>query len=308
MIELSVIVVTYNAKDITLKMLDSLKVSLKYFLEKSGVSSEVIVVDNSSTDGVLESIHEKYTKDGFVKIIDNNQNLGFAKANNLAVKNISNSSKFVLFLNPDIILEKDSILKTYEFYLSQENCGLVTCRILLPNGKIDIDCHRAFPTVWNAFCYFTKLEKTLGKIFPRIFGRYHMLWEDFSQTHEIDACLGAFMLIDRKTGDKVSWWSEDYFLNGEDLDLCYKIKKLNNKKIFFFPLATVVHHKGTKKISQKTAKVSDETKNLQIKSGIEAMKIFYKKFYAKKYPKILNNLVYLGMSILQKIRLLTKTE
>ena len=308
--ELSIIVLTYNAKEITLKMFPALKKSVAYFEKKSNKQAEILVIDNASTDGVLDDIKSKFSD--FVKIVPNNKNLGFAKGNNLAVSQISKFSKYVLFLNPDVILEEDTIFKTYEFALSQENLGLVTCNLLLPNNEIDIDCHRSFPTIWNAFCYFTKLEKLFGKIFPSVFGRYHMLWENFSEPHEIDACLGAFMLIDRSVGEKVSWWSEDYFLNGEDIDLCYKIKILTNKKILFYPLAKAYHFKGsskgTKKISKNFAKVSEETKNLQINSGIDAMKIFYKKFYAKNNSNFTNSFVYFGMDILKKIRLITKSE
>ena len=308
--ELSIIVLTYNAKEITLKMFPALKKSVAYFEKKSNKQAEILVIDNASTDGVLDDIKSKFSD--FVKIVPNNKNLGFAKGNNLAVSQISKFSKYVLFLNPDVILEEDTIFKTYEFALSQENLGLVTCNLLLPNNEIDIDCHRSFPTIWNAFCYFTKLEKLFGKIFPSVFGRYHMLWENFSEPHEIDACLGAFMLIDRNVGEKVSWWSEDYFLNGEDIDLCYKIKILTNKKILFYPLAKAYHFKGsskgTKKISKNFAKVSEETKNLQINSGIDAMKIFYKKFYAKNNSNFTNSFVYFGMDILKKIRLITKSE
>jgi GT2 family glycosyltransferase len=308
--ELSIIVLTYNAKEITLKMFPALKKSINYFEKNSGKKAEVLVIDNSSTDGVLEEIKNKFSD--FVKIVPNNKNLGFAKGNNLAVGEISKNSNYVLFLNPDVILDENTIFKTYDFAIKQENLGLVTCNLLLPNNQIDIDCHRAFPTVWNAFCYFTKLEKVLGKIFPKIFGRYHLLWENFSLPHEIDVCLGAFMLIDRKVGEKVSWWSEDYFLNGEDIDLCYKIKVLEGYKIYFYPDAKAYHFKGsskgTKKISKSFSNVSDETINLQINSGVEAMKIYYKKFYAKNNSRFINNFVYLGIDILKKLRLLTKTE
>lgn len=308
--ELSIIVLTYNAKEITLKMFPALKKSVAYFEAKSGKKAEILVIDNASNDGVLEEIKNKFSD--LIKIVDNNKNLGFSKGNNLAVKDISKSSNYVLFLNPDVILDEDTIYKTYNFAITQSNFGLVTCNLLLPNNEIDIDCHRAFPTAWNAFCYFTKIERVLGKIFPKIFGRYHILWENFSQTHEIDACLGAYMLIDRKVGDKVNWWSEDYFLNGEDIDLCYKIKIQQGYKIFFYPEAKAYHFKGsskgTKKISQSFSKVSDETKNLQINSGIEAMKIFYKKFYASSNSAIFNNIVYLGIEFLKKIRQITKTE
>jgi GT2 family glycosyltransferase len=308
--ELSVIVLTYNAKDITLKMFPALKKSLILFEEVTGFKSEVLVIDNNSTDGVLEEVKNRFSD--FIKVVPNDKNLGFSKGNNLAVRSISKDSKYVLFLNPDVIVESNTIYETYKFAKSQENFGLVTCNLLLPNNEIDIDCHRAFPTAWNAFCYFTKLEKLFGKLLPSIFGRYHMLWEDFSKTHEIDACLGAYMLVDRSVGDKVLWWSEDYFLNGEDIDLCYKIKSQEGYKVFFYPDAKAYHFKGsskgTKKISKNFSKVSEETKNLQINSGIEAMKIFYKKFYAKSKPKFLNELVYIGIEILKRVRQVTKTE
>jgi len=120
------------------------------------------------------------------------------------------------------------------------------------------------------------------------------------------------MALWSKVGEEVSWWSEDYFLNGEDIDLCYKIKAQKGYKIFFYPEAKAYHFKGsskgTKKVSKNFAKVSDETKNLQINSGIDAMKIFYKKFYASHKPEFVNFLVYIGMDFLKKIRLLTKTE
>jgi GT2 family glycosyltransferase len=308
--ELSIIVLTYNAKEITLKMFPALKKSLDYFKVKSGKDAEILVIDNNSSDGVLNEIQNKFYD--FIKVVPNNKNLGFAKGNNLAIKEIHKDTRYVLFLNPDVILEEDTIFNTYKFALNEDNLGLVTCKLLLPNNQIDIDCHRAFPTIWNSFCYFTKIEKILGKVFPSIFGRYHMLYSDFFKPHEIDACLGAFMLVNRKVGDKVGWWSEDYFLNGEDIDFCYKIKYMSGYKIFFYPDAKAFHFKGsskgTKKVSRSTSKVSDETKNLQINSGIDAMKIFYKKFYEPKNNIIVNSTVYLGMDLLKKIRLFTKVE
>lgn len=306
--EISVIILTYNAKDITIKCLESLKIAKKYFETKTNNKIEVLVIDNASTDGVLDEV----SKFDFVKIIPNNQNLGFAKGNNLAYYSSNKESKYLLFLNPDVVLDEDTIFKTYEYMKSQKNVGLVTCDLFLPNGKRDIDCHRSFPTIWNSFCYFTKLEKLLGNLLPWVFGRYHLLWMDFQKPHEIDACLGAFMLVDRKVFESVGGWSEDYFLNGEDIDLCYKIKVQKGKRIFFYPNAKAVHHKGsskgTKKVTASKNNVSIKTKELQINSGIDAMKIFYKKFYASDRPWLVNNLVYLGMGILKKIRLITKSE
>jgi len=124
--EVSIIVLTYNAKDITIKSLESLKKAKDFFESQTKLKSEVLLVDNASTDGVLDEVK----KFNFVKIIPNNKNLGFAKGNNLAVKNISPDSNYVLFLNPDIILDENSIYETYVFIKTQKNVGLLECLLL----------------------------------------------------------------------------------------------------------------------------------------------------------------------------------
>jgi GT2 family glycosyltransferase len=174
--EISIIVLTFNAKEITLKMFSSLEKSVAFFENSSKKKCEVLLIDNASKDGVLEEINKVYTDSSFLKIVTNSENLGFSKGNNKALKESSKSSKYILFLNPDIILDEDAIYKVYEFMEENPKVGLSTCLVNLPSGEIDIDCHRAFPTIWNAFCYFSKLEAGLGKILPQLFGRYHMLW------------------------------------------------------------------------------------------------------------------------------------
>ena len=131
-------------------------------------------------------------------------------------------------------------------------------------------------------------------------------------THEIDSGVGAFILTKREIGEKIGWWDEDYFWYGEDLDFCYQIKVLNHKKIMWVPLTKAVHYKGaskgTKPQSKQVSVASSGTKNLQINSGIKSMKIFYKKYYEKKYPKILTWLIYLAIWGLHKKRVITKSE
>jgi GT2 family glycosyltransferase len=310
LMDISIIILTFNAKDITIRMLDSLRDSLKFIASK--INYEVIVVDNGSTDGITDLLEQKSISEGWFTLIKGS-NIGFSKGNNMGVEQSNSNSKYVLFLNPDVILEKDSIEKVYDYMEnSPSDISLVTCKVDLWSGGLDWDCHRGFPTPWRSFCYFTGLEKFLGKKFPTLFGGYHLLDKNMNEIHEIDACLGAFIMIRRVWGEKIKWWPTDYFLNGEDIDLCYQLKVINNTKIIYYPFATIVHYKGaskgTKNVSQKITKATSEVKTLQINSGVKSMEIFYKKYYADKYPFIINTVVYLGIWLLHKKRLILGKE
>mgnify|MGYP005855780171 CR=1 FL=1 len=307
---ISIIILSYNVKDLLDQTLNSIKEAIIYTkIKKPNLVFEVIVVDNNSSDGADLLVEKKHK---FAKLIRNKQNLGFAHGNNVGVTATNKNSKYVLFINNDVVLKKDTLLTMYEFMERTPNCGLATCKVDLWSGGIDIDSHRGFPTPWRAVCYFTGIEKLLGKKFPKIFGQYHLLDKDFSKIHEIDACLGAFMIIPREVGEKINWWPKEYFLNGEDLDLCYQIKNHLNKKIYFVPSTSVIHYKGASKGTKTQAGVhshaTNTTKNLAINSGINSMKIFYKKYYAAKYPKLLTLIIYFGIYLLHKKRLITKKE
>lgn len=307
---ISIIILSFNVKDLVDQTLNSLLQSIKYTkIKNPNLIFKTIVVDNNSSDGAYELIKAKHK---WVHLIKNKQNLGFAHGNNVGVKYIQPKSKYVMFINNDVVLQKDTLLTMYDFMEKTPDCGLATCKVDLWSGGIDIDSHRGFPTPWRAFCYFSGIEKLLGKKLPKIFGQYHLLDKDFNKIHQIDACLGAFMIIPTSIGNKIGWWPKEYFLNGEDIDLCYQIKNILNKKIYFVPTTKIIHYKGaskgTKGQAGKHAKASSKTKNLTINSGINSMKIFYKKYYEQKYPKILTKIIYFGIYLLHKKRLLTKKE
>ncbi|MBP7859902.1 glycosyltransferase family 2 protein [Patescibacteria group bacterium] len=302
---ISIIILSYNVKDLLKQTLESLQSSIQYAKDqtKGMLDFETIVVDNNSQDGADLLVQNEFN---WVKLVRNKENLGFAHGNNVGTKYISENSNYVAFLNNDLVLQPDTMLTMFEFMEKTPDCGLATCRVDLWSGGLDIDAHRGFPTPWNAFCYFSGLEKLLGKTFPTIFGNYHLLYKDFSTTHEIDACLGAFMIIPKTLGDKIGWWPKEYFLNGEDIDLCFQIKNLQHQKIYWVNDTKVIHYKGaskgTKAQAGKHAKASSSTKNLSINSGINSMKIFYKKYYEKKYPFILTRAIYAGIWLLHQKR------
>ncbi len=280
MINLSIIIVSYNSKDVLNKCLDSLQKSdFKDF--------ETIVVDNSSKDN-SEEIIKNYPK---VLLIKNKENLGFSKANNIGIKKAT--GKFILFLNPDTFVNKDTLGSLISFMEGSKDAGIVTCKVILQNGKLDDSCHRGMPTPWNAFCYFLGLEK----IFPhsKIFSGYHMGWMDYSKIHEINACAGSFMLVRRETGNQIGWWDEDFFFYGEDLDFCLKAKE-KGWKIYYYPKVLTTHYKGVssgiKKISKEITTADLETKRFATYHRFLAMKILYRNHYLNKYPKIITWLVF----------------
>jgi GT2 family glycosyltransferase len=233
-------------------------------------------------------------------LIANKENLGFSKANNLGIKKAG--GRYVLFLNADTVVYPNTLEYMLEFMDAHDKAGAATCKLVLPNGKIDDASHRGFPTPWNSFSHFS----ALAKIFPksRIFGGYNLGYLDFSKTHEIDALAGAFMLVRRQAGEKVGWWDEDYFFYGEDLDFCYLLKE-KGWKVYYVPEVSILHYKGVsggiKKHSKHLATADSKTRKNATYQRFRAMKLFYKKHYEKKYPWLVTRLVYTGIWVKQLI-------
>ncbi|MBI2430668.1 MAG: glycosyltransferase family 2 protein [Candidatus Levybacteria bacterium] len=288
MIKLSIIIVSYNTKDILQACLESVYRNLPKD------ATEVIVVDNASTDGSVEMVEKEFPK---VIAIENKENVGFSKANNIGLKKAE--GKYILFLNSDTVVCKNTLDEMIVFMDSYPHAGAATCRVELANGRLDDASHRGFPTPWNAFCHFSGLSRIFPK--SRIFAGYSMGWEDLSKIHEIDACAGAFIIVRRIAGEEVNWWDEDFFWYGDDLDFCYRLKE-KGWKIYFVPTISIMHYKGVssgiKEISEHLTTADKDTKRRATEARFEAMKIFYKKHYQKKYPKFFTWLVLKGVDLL----------
>src|SRR3989344_4610832 len=247
---LSIIIVSFNSKNYLKDCLDS--------LQKSTIvnKTEIIIIDNASSDGTGNFIKKHYPKVIFKK---NKVNLGFAKANNIGI-NIS-QGKFVLLLNPDTIIPKNTLGFMVDFLEKKKDAGVATCLVELVDGQIDDACHRGFPTPWNSLCHFSGVSR----FFPgsKFFNGYHLGFRDLDKTHEIDSCTGAFMLIKRSVGQKIKFLDEDYFWYGEDLDFCFRIKK-SGFKVFFVPHVKIYHYKGVssgiKKHSEALSTATFETR------------------------------------------------
>ncbi|MDP2638065.1 MAG: glycosyltransferase family 2 protein [Candidatus Levybacteria bacterium] len=292
MLDLNIIIVNYNSKEFLKECISSIVKNV------IGISYETIIVDNASTDGSSEEIQNNNSK---FKIIINKENVGFSKANNQGIK-ASADSRYVLFLNPDTVVQKGTIEEMIKFMDSNKDAGASTCKLIMPNGKIDDASHRGFPTPWNSFSHFTGL----ARIFPksRIFAGYSLGWKSLSKIHEIDVLAGAFMLVRRKAGEEAGWWDEDYFFYGEDIDFCYQLKQ-KKWKIYYVPTVFIKHYKGVsggiKSISKEITTASKETKKRATLWRFKAMRIFYKKHYEKQYPWIINFLVDKGIMLREKI-------
>lgn len=281
--KLSVIIVSYNTKDLLEQCLQAIFESKN--IDKRGL--EVIVVDNNSSDGSSEMVNKKFTQ---VKLITNNENIGYSAGNNIGMT-VSTGS-YVLLLNSDAFVRPET-LKTMLNYMEQDPAiGASTCSIELPSGKLDPACHRGLPTPWNAFTYFTGLER----LFPasRIFGGYHQSWKDLTISHEVDSISGAFFLVRREVVQKVGLLDEQFFMYGEDIDWCYRIKQ-SGFHIMFNPSVKVLHYK------KQSGRGQDRDRDLRKRahdSFIDTMWQFYQKHYSKRYPFFINWLVKLGISIL----------
>lgn len=298
-IEISIVILTYNAKDFTLQAVKSLEDN--YPEEMATGKYEIIVADNASTDGTLEFFKEYKNKSKIknFQIVDNGGNIGFSAGNN---KGTSHSKgKYLLFLNPDTIVYKKTLNYLIKFMDSHPEIGASSCKLINQDGDFDINCHRGFPKPWNAFCYFSGIQKIFSK--SKIFAGYTQGWKNLDTTHEVDAIEGAFMLVPRSVGEKVGWWDEDYFFYGEDLQFCYNIKKLGYK-IYYVGEVSTMHiggvTSGIKKKTRHIATANIEARRMLQKERFKAMKIFYKKNYQNIYPGFIFWTINKGIEFLEK--------
>jgi len=292
MISLSIIIVSFNTKEVTFKCLSSLK---KNFL-RYPLNFEVIVVDNGSKDGSVKMLKDFSKKWKSLKIIYSKKNLGFGKGNNLGLSKAK--GRYVLYLNSDAIVKDIDFSDLVNLFEMDEDIGALTVKVVLSNGTIDPASHRGFPTLWRSFCYFFGLEKIFHKTFVlnRLFGGYHLAHLNLYEVHEIEVPTGAFLMVRKDILDKINGFDEDYFAYGEDIEMAWQIKKLGFK-IIYYPLWQVLHLKSVSGLKKKDPKVRKKT-NFYF---YDSMKIFYKKHYADKYPWLINQLVYLAIDIKSKL-------
>ncbi|AOY75539.1 glycosyltransferase family 2 protein [Clostridium formicaceticum] len=272
--DLSIIIVNYNTIELTKQTLHSI------FDKKYNFIYEVFVVDNASTDGSVDMIKTEFPQ---VQLIENNQNLGFSKANNLAITLAE--GKYILLLNSDTVVLEDCLSKSLSYLDAHPEIGVLGCQVILKNGQLDHACKRGFPTPEASLYYILKLNK----LFPnsKRFGQYDLTYLSDQEVNQVDAVTGAFMMVRRGVIDEVGGLDEDFFMYGEDLDWCYRIKKAG-WKIIYYPEAKIIHYKGASNKKKKVKIVYEFHR---------AMYLFYKKHYNEKYNAFVKGLVYMGIGI-----------
>lgn len=277
--KLSIVIVNYNSGKY-------LAGCLKSLTENSGnLDLDIWVVDSYSSDNSIVLAKKIFPK---LNYILNKENIGFTKSNNQALRKIIN--EYILILNPDTKIFPGTLSSVINYMKEHQDTGAATCRVELENGKLDWSSHRGFPTpLASFFYYFLKNDKY-----------YHLSDRDMTKVHEVDAITGAFFLTRKSILDKVGLFDEDYFMYGEDLDLCFRIKKAGYK-IMFLPFTKITHYKGVssgiKEHSQELTQATKLSKIRAFNAFYNTMKIFYRKNMAQKYLFFINWLVILGINL-----------
>ena len=236
--KVSVIIVSYNVRSYLAHAIDSI-------LKSNYKKLEIIVVDNHSYDGTCDYLKENYQDIKPLHVISNSENVGFGKAVNQASEVAT--GEYMMVLNPDTIIEENTISTMVEYLEKNNSVGMVGPKILNADGTLQLACKRSFPTIKVA------LPKLLGldKIFPRSrwAGKYNLTYLDPEKIHKVDAISGSCMLIKSKLFKQISGFDEKFFMFGEDLDLCKRIWE-SNHEIHYLPETKIIHYKGE---SVKTA-------------------------------------------------------
>ena len=254
--QLSVIILNYNVR----YFLEICVLSVQNALLE--IDGEIIVVDNSSQDGSCEMMKERFPQ---VKLIQNKDNIGFPKGNNVGVAQAK--GEYICILNPDTVVAEDTFVKVLAFAKAQHDLGIIGCKLIDGSGKFLPESKRGVPTPWVAF---TKIMG-LYKLFPKskLFGKYYAGHLEQNQTGKVEILVGAFMVMKRELYLKVGGFDENCFMYSDDIDLSYVVSK-TGKVNYYFHETTVIHYKG-----ESTIKDGTYMKRFQ-----EAMNFFYKKHFS----------------------------
>jgi len=222
--DLSVITVTWNCDKQIAEQIRSVISGYK------DISCEQIVVDNASSDKTCELVESLG-----VKLVRNDDNIGFAAANNQGVKLAQ--GKFFLFLNPDMKVEEGSLDKIVAWLEGHEDVGIVSCKLVNKAGDFNFEASpRRFPKVWEDLLLLLKIPH----VFPSVLNRYHMKGFDFDKEQEVDSVRGSFMLMRSEVVEKLGWaFDPRYYFWYEDLDICREVKKMGYK-VMYTPIISCI--------------------------------------------------------------------
>lgn len=262
-LKLSVIIVNYNVK----YYLDQCIRSVLRAFEVMNTPAEIIVVDNHSADGSVDYLEKRYPQMLYpmVRFVRSAHNLGFARANNIAIR--QSRGEYVLLLNPDTIVGEDTLKASVDFMDAHEDAGAVGVRMLGAQGRRAMESRRGLPTPMVSF--FKMLGFCNRWPHHRLFGKYYMGYLPWDEPCQIEVVSGAYCMLRRKALDEVGLLDEDFFMYGEDIDLSYRVLK-GGYHNYYLPV-DILHYKG-----ESTQKSSFR----YVHVFYEAMLIFFRKHYS----------------------------
>ena len=283
MLDLAIIIVNYNTRDLLRVCLDSVYASSGEF------SFHVTVVDNASDDGSIEMVQTEFPQ---ARAIAAPRNGGFAYANNIGLRAYGFGQKkpsaalprYALLLNPDTELPPTALSEMLALMDSRPDIGAAGPRLILPDGSLDKACRRSFPSPAS----FIYRGLGLSKLFPHNprFAQYNLTYLPEDQETEVDSVVGAFMLVRREALEAVGLLDEAFFMYGEDLDWAFRIKQAG-WKIWYYPKVVVYHHKG-----------AASRGNVRVRRAFyEAMAIFVRKHYRSQTNALLYYLIMAGIAV-----------
>lgn len=269
---LTIVIVNYNTERLLKDCLHSV------YSGANGTPMDIWVVDNNSRDNSIPMVRSLFPR---VKVIENSTNVGFSMANNAAISR--SRSDYVLLLNPDTLIIDDAIERVVRFMNEHPKVGIAGCKVLNRDGTLQLACRRSIPTPKVAFYRLTGLSR----LFPenKTVARYNMTYESPDHIHEVDAVSGAFLMIRREAVRQVGLLDERFFMYGEELDWCLRVKRAG-WAVMYYPAAEIIHYKG------------ESTKYNSRKAAVEfyrAMYLFHKKHFAADHSFLTNALIYLGI-------------
>jgi GT2 family glycosyltransferase len=227
---LSIVIVSYYVREFLEQCLDSIRNS------SPPAGLEIIVVDNNSKDGTAEMVQTRFPD---VLLLENETNPGFGAACNQGLARAR--GKYILFLNPDTLVQPATLQRGVAYLDEQADVGLISCKVLRADGALELGCRRSFPTPATALYRLTGLSK----LFPRNkkFGSYNLTYLEEDGVHDVDAVSGSYMMARTAPVRELNGFDPDFFMFGEDLDLCYRLKK-RGWRIQYVPNASIIHFRG----------------------------------------------------------------
>ncbi|MCS7061468.1 MAG: glycosyltransferase family 2 protein [Anaerolineae bacterium] len=282
--ELAIVVLNYNTKELLDACLDSLRA-------QADIDFVTCVVDNASSDGSPDWVAQNHR---WVHLIRNTQNNGYAAGNNLGLRHFGypeeGVARYVMLLNPDTLVPTGALRGLVDFADANPDVGVVGPKLLLMDGTLDLACRRSFPT--PAVSFYRLIG--LSKLFPRSrrFGRYNLTYLDIDEQADVDSVVGACMMVRADAVRQAGLLDEQFFMYGEDLDWCLRIKKCRAAdgcpyRVVYYPRVTVRHVKRA--ASRRSPKAQFEFDR--------AMWLFYRKHYQPSTFFLVDWLIRLGLAL-----------